>query len=184
MTYLLESLLLGLALAMDATAVALVCGTQLGRITPKHILSMALPFGLAQFLMPLIGWGVGSIVASWFAAIDHWIAFGILAAIGIKFIIDSQKPGACPLLKQSLLVVLSASLATSLDALVVGFSFALIRRPILLTATLIGLVTILCTSLALMLGQRLGEKYGARIQILGGITLIGIGVHVLLSHLL
>ncbi|MFA5624510.1 MAG: manganese efflux pump MntP family protein [Bradymonadales bacterium] len=183
MDEIIESMVLGFALAMDACAVSLVCGTQLGRIAPKRVLSMALPFGIAQMLMPIIGWFFGGFIQSWVQAIDHWIAFAILCILGIKFIVDAQKAEECPLLRQSIWLIASSALATSIDALVVGFSFALLERPILLTATIIGVITAILTALALVLGKRLGEKYGPRLHILGGITLICIGLHILYSHI-
>lgn len=177
---------LALALAMDAFAVALATGAVLARLTGRHLFRLGFHFGLFQALMPVIGWLAGLTVMQWVSAWDHWIAFGLLALIGGRMIhealsskekVDERDP------TRGLSLVM-LSIATSIDALAVGFSLSVIGVSIWLPALVIGLVAGVLTVAGMLLGGRIGERWGARVEILGGLVLIAIGGKILVEHLL
>jgi manganese efflux pump family protein len=180
----LEILLIALGLSMDCFAVSLSFGTS-QKLKWKEIFRMALFFGLFQGLMPLIGWLVGNSLQSFISSIDHWFAFGILAFIGLKMILQSFKNTEerknVDIRKTTIL--LSLSVATSIDALITGISFGFIRVNILEAAVIITLITFLVS----IFGAKLGEKttfLPARwAERLGGLVLIGIGVKIVFEHL-
>ncbi len=169
---------------MDCFAVALSFGTA-HKLAWKDILRMAFLFGLFQGLMPLIGWLVGSSIQSYIAPVDHWIAFGILSVIGLKMIWQAfgSGDGRRSVDIRKITVLLTLSLATSIDALITGVGFGFIRVNILEAVILISLITFLVS----VTGAKLGEKttfIPARwAEFLGGIVLIAIGVKVVLEHL-
>lgn len=170
------------ALSMDAFAVATSCGiAQKSNTLPTQI-KMAVMFGLFQGIMPIIGWFLASNFARYIQSIDHWIAFGLLAFIGFKMIRES-KDVTCsmePLTNKRLLIL---SLATSIDALATGVSFAILNLNIYSIAIFIGIVTFLLSFFGARFGQKLGNKFQMRAEMLGGIILIGIGIKILIEHL-
>jgi putative Mn2+ efflux pump MntP len=180
----LELFLIALGLSMDCLAIA-ICFGATKRFLWKDILLMAFFFGLFQGIMPVIGWLVGDLVQAYIEKIDHWLAFGILAFIGIRMILESSEVEK----KQSGLeirswkVLLSLSFATSIDALFTGVSFGFIDVDIIRAVVIISLVTYIMT----IAGSKLGEKttiIPARYaEIVGGIVLIAIGVKIVLEHL-
>ncbi len=180
--------LIGIAvgLAMDAFAVAIGAGLTLKRVSARQTFRLAWHFGLFQALMPVVGWLAGLTVAEWIAPIDHWIAFGLLAIIGGKMIYEALKPEAAeaerpdPTKGWSLILL---SIATSIDALAVGLSLALLGVDIWWPALVIGLVAGAFTTVGLQLGQRFGALLGRRMEVVGGVILIGIGVKILVEHL-
>jgi manganese efflux pump family protein len=181
--------LIGLAvgLSMDAFAVAIGVGLTLEGASRRQTLRLALHFGLFQAFMPIIGWLAGLTVARWIAPFDHWVAFGLLAAIGGKMIYESfrheepdeKRPD--PTRGGSLVLL---SVATSIDALAVGLSLALIDVEIWYPALVIGLVAGALTALGMWLGDKLGDLFGKRMETLGGLVLVAIGVKILVDHLL
>ena len=177
---------LALALAMDAFAVALGTGTVLARLTGRHLFRLGFHFGLFQALMPVIGWLAGQTIIQWVSAWDHWIAFGLLGLIGSRMIYeacsDSEKPEDRDPTRGLSLVMLS--IATSIDALAVGFSLSVIGVSIWLPALVIGLVAGALTVAGMLVGDRIGSRWGNRVEILGGLVLITIGIKVLAEHLL
>lgn len=177
---------LALALAMDAFAVALGTGTVLARLTGRHLFRLGFHFGLFQALMPVIGWLAGQTVMQWVAAWDHWIAFGLLTMIGGRMIyeasIGEEKTDDRDPTRGLSLVILS--IATSIDALAVGFSLSVIGVSIWMPALVIGLVAGALTVAGMLLGDRISSCWGPRVEILGGCVLIAIGFKVLLEHLL
>jgi manganese efflux pump family protein len=183
---LLEILLLAVGLAMDCFAVSLGIGTTRQACTPRPIFRLAFHFGLFQSLMPLLGWFGGSRVAYLIGGVDHWIAFVLLGWVGGRMIrsgVDHDAESyACDPSRGRTLVLLS--IATSLDALAVGLSLAMLRVDILPPVLMIGVITALISVLGLRLGSRLGEAFGKRTEIVGGVILIGIGLRVLMGHLL
>ncbi|HET6494714.1 MAG TPA: manganese efflux pump MntP family protein [Thermoleophilia bacterium] len=180
--------LIGIAigLAMDAFAVAIGAGLTLGHVDARQTFRLAWHFGLFQAFMPILGWLAGLTVASWIAPIDHWIAFGLLAVIGGKMIYEALRHGdeersrADPTKGWSLVLL---SIATSIDALAVGLSLALLDVPIWYPAIVIGLVAGGFTAVGLHLGKRFGALLGRRMEIVGGVILIGIGLRILIEHL-
>lgn len=177
---------LALALAMDAFAVALGTGAVLTRMTGRHLFRLGFHFGLFQALMPVIGWLAGRAIIEWVSAWDHWIAFILLALIGGRMIYeacsDEEKTEGQDPTKGLNLVLLS--IATSIDALAVGFSLSVIGVSIWLPALVIGLVAGVLTIAGMLLGGRIGDRWGSRVEIFGGCILIGIGLKILVEHLL
>jgi putative Mn2+ efflux pump MntP len=180
--------ILGIAvgLAMDAFAVSLGIGLKQCQVSPRTTLRLAWHFGLFQFFMPILGWLAGLTFARWITGIDHWIAFGLLAAIGGKMIYealwgDEEKRAATDATRGFSLVVLSV--ATSIDALAVGLSLALLGVQIWYPAVIIGVVAFAFTAVGLHIGRRFGALLGKRMEIVGGLILIGIGVRILVEHL-
>jgi putative Mn2+ efflux pump MntP len=179
------SLFIAIGLAMDAFAVSIGAGTggQVNDLRSK--LRLAWHFGLFQTGMTLIGWLAGTTALRWISNIDHWVAFGLLAYVGVNMIRSGLGKGrdeehSNPS-KGFTMVFLSV--ATSLDALAVGISLAMISVSIIFPSLMIGVVTFGLSLFGLMAGSKLGEKFGKRMEILGGIILIVIGLRVLLSHL-
>ena len=177
---------LALALAMDAFAVALGTGAVLSRLTGRHIFRLAFHFGLFQALMPVIGWLAGQTIVKLVSAWDHWIAFALLALIGVRMIreafSDEERPDDRDPTRGLSLVMLS--IATSIDALAVGFSLSVIGVSIWFPAFIIGLVAGALTIIGMLMGRRIGDRWGSRVEILGGFVLIAIGVRILCEHLL
>jgi manganese efflux pump family protein len=181
-----EVLFIALGLAMDAFAVCLGAGTT-GHITgPRPVFRLAFHFGLFQALMPILGWLLGSTVQRWIAPFDHWIAFVLLAFVGVRMIrsgldADAEAQAADPSRGATLIML---SVATSIDALAVGLSLAVLSVGIIYPAIVIGIVAAAMSLLGIFLGGRLGKAFGKRMEIVGGLILIGIGVRVVISHLL
>ena len=176
---------LALALAMDAFAVALGTGAVLSRLTGRHLFRLGFHFGLFQALMPVIGWLAGLTIMQWVEAWDHWIAFSLLTIIGGRMIYeafsDEEKTDDRDPTKGLSLVLLS--IATSIDALAVGFSLSVIGVSIWMPALVIGLVAGVLTIAGMLLGSRIGNRWGSRVEIFGGVVLIAIGIKILIEHL-
>ncbi len=178
-------LLIALGLAMDAFAVALCTGATGRRIWFRPGFRLTFHFGLFQFMMPIIGWAAGTTLVRFIESYDHWIAFGLLAFVGGKMVKESFDKGddledsVDPTRKWSLVML---AVATSIDALAVGLSMAMLKVPILYPSIVIGLVAAGMTALGLALGCRL-NTWGKRMELVGGLVLIGIGVRLVISHL-
>ena len=171
---------------MDCFAVALGVGT--GRVdrTRRSILRLAFHFGLFQGGMAFLGWFAGSRIASLISRVDHWVAFGLLLWVGGRMIKESfgseEEPCRDDLTRGKSLLMLS--IATSIDALAVGISLALVDSSILIASLVIGGVSFILAVAGYLLGNRLGCRFGKIMERLGGLILVGIGIRVLLSHLL
>ncbi|MGQ9601656.1 MAG: manganese efflux pump MntP [Candidatus Bipolaricaulia bacterium] len=177
-------LFIALGLAMDAFAVAVTSGLALEQLRFRAALKIALFFGGFQALMPLCGWLAGLGLSKFISGFDHWVAFGLLGFIGCKMIYEALRAtprrATDPL---NLYTLLGLSIATSIDALAVGLSFALLEIPIVTPAIVIGSVTFLLAFLGVFLGHRLGRLFQRKAELLGGLILIGIGLKILLEHL-
>lgn len=178
-----ELLLIAVGLSMDAFAVSVCKGLSVKKLNVRHVLLAGLWFGGFQALMPLLGWLLGYRFESFIQSVDHWIAFVLLGLIGGNMIRESFS-GEEELnddfgLKSMLLL----ALATSIDALAVGVTFAFLSVKILPAVLLIGLTTFLLSGLGILIGGRFGERLGTRAERLGGIILILIGLKILLEHL-
>jgi len=181
----LSLILLAVGLSMDSFAVAIGRGLAANADRIKTALVLAVFFTGFQVMMPVLGWILGEYLVALIASFDHWLAFLLLAAIGGKMIAESFKDDEnreTPAL--TLPVILLLSVATSIDALGVGLSFAFLDVPLLVPLAFIGVTTINFTSCGVMLGRRLGETFGRRIEAAGGIILIAIGIRILLEHTL
>jgi putative Mn2+ efflux pump MntP len=181
----LTMILIAFGLAMDAFAVSVASGLVIERLTFRHVFRMAFHFGLFQALMPVLGWLAGATVAPYIEAWDHWLALGLLGLIGGKMIFESQKKTAeiarsDPTRGWSLVTL---SIATSIDALAVGLSLAMLQVEIWLPVALIGLVAAAMSAVGISFGSRLGRRWGRRAELVGGLVLIGIGVRIVVSHL-
>jgi len=180
---------LGIAvgLSMDCFAVSIAYSTKAGKPSLGLSLRMAAAFGIAQGIMPVIGWYAGQTVESHIRTIDHWVSFGLLALIGGKMIWEyfsdeDEKLAKKPIDKNLELFILA--IATSIDALAVGLSLALIHSGIAFQAILIGAVCFSITWLGTHLGSKAREHLGSRMELAGGVILIMIGLKVLLDHLM
>lgn len=179
-----EIFVLALGLSMDAFAVS-ICATASGlsRGLPAY-LRLSLTFGFFQAMMPLIGWLLGVQLAGWFGAIDHWIAFVLLAIVGARMIRSGLVP-ACRMTADPScgMTLLMLALATSIDAFAVGLSLAMLGVRILFPILVIGVVTAVISFSGVTLGSRLGTRAGPRMELAGGILLLLIGGRILWEHL-
>lgn len=176
--------LIALSLAMDAFAVSISNGVSVRGFCGRDAVRQGLYFGGFQFLMPVIGWLLGSSVKNAVEAVDHWIAFFLLAVIGGNMIWESLKKEDGP--KETVLtarVLLLQAVATSIDALAVGISFALLEVNILTAGLLIGVVSFVLSFLGGILGRGLGGFLQAKAAFVGGVVLILIGGKILAEHL-
>jgi putative Mn2+ efflux pump MntP len=171
---------------MDAFAVALAVGGQRERMSFRPMFRLSFHFGLFQFLMPVIGWYAGSQVNQYFIAVDHWIALALLGLIGAKMIresfadVESHRTKTDPTRKWSLVAL---SVATSIDALAVGLSMAMIGVDVWFPSVVIGLVAFAMTAVGMLFGRQLGVKFGRRMEFIGGLILVGIGVKIVIEHM-
>lgn len=177
-------------LAMDAFAVSISYGCTPKKIPMKHILLISLSFGLFQAFMPVIGWSVGRFFSEIIKDYDHWVAFSLLAYIGVRMIIeglksDKDSDGSCDMddhiLDLKKLLVLS--IATSIDALAVGLSLSLLDYSIAEPAVIIGITTFVFSYIGVKMGCRLHKILGKRVEVFGGIVLIAIGVKIIIEHI-
>ena len=178
-------LLVALAVSADAFAVAVGKGLGMRRLDLRLALRLAVAFGLFQAAMPLLGWVLGARLAPYVTPVDHWLAFCILAGTGGQMLraawSDAPVEGDPHALGLRLLLALG--LATSIDALAVGMSFAWTGAPVLPAVTLIGTTTMLLTFGGVLAGHRLGARLRRPAEAAGGVVLIGIGTRILLTHL-
>ncbi len=169
---------------MDAFAVALTTGGYLRNVTRRQSFRLSFHFGLFQFFMPLLGWLAGSQVSRFIAAYDHWIVWIILSAIGAKMIVEAGRKDAA--MKTDMtkgMTLVGLSIATSLDALAVGLSLALLNTGIFFPSVIIGVVAAAMTLLGLQIGARFAHLYGKMIERAGGVVLILLGLKILVEHL-
>lgn len=178
-------ILIAFGLAMDAFAVSIANGMAINTKRKQSALLTAIFFGGFQMLMPAIGWYIGLSLESLVSEIDHWIAFALLSFIGAKMIFDAVKKDKDDKTEQSLKLhsLLILAIATSIDALMVGFSFAFLQTSIILPIAVIGFVTFLLSFFGFFFGCHLGRLFGNRIKIIGGLILIAIGLRILIEHL-
>lgn len=178
--------IIALALAMDAFAVSIASGTIYKKLKIKYAFRIALFFGTFQAVMPLVGCAAALTVSKYIETFDHWIAFALLTAVGIKMIYESFKIKST---SQSLdptkfLVLIILSVATSIDALAVGFTLSIITSSVITAAVIIGLITFLLSYIGVFVGSRLGHFFESRIEAIGGLVIIAIGLKILIQHLI
>jgi len=176
-------LLIAVGLAMDAFAVSISSGVTIKRLRISYAFTIAALFGGFQAVMPGIGWLAGHGLKSLIAGVDHWIAFGLLTAVGCKMIYESPKMGSTGNGSLDIVVLLVLSVATSIDALAVGLSLSMLGISVLVAAIVIGLVTFVLSFCGVYIGKRFGHVFENKIQIVGGLILIGIGTKILVEHL-
>jgi len=181
MTYLI--LTTALALSMDAFAVAVSCGVSKRANTTYMQLKISLFFGLFQGLMPIIGWSLASNFASYIRDYDHWVAFILLSFIGVKMIRESMDQTCENVEILTTKYIITLSIATSIDALAAGISFAILNINIFITSIFIAIITFILSFLGAKFGQKLGCNFQKGAEVVGGVTLIIIGTKILIEHL-
>ena len=180
----IELLVLALGLSMDACAVSICKGLSVPKLQAKHCLICGVYFGGFQALMPLIGWALGIRFQSMITNIDHWIAFVLLAVIGANMIKESfSKEEECPDASFGFKTMLTLAVATSIDALAVGVTFAFLDVSIVPAVLLIGATTFVCSAGGVKIGNVFGNRFQSKAEFLGGLVLIAIGLKILIEHL-
>ncbi len=171
-------------LSMDAFAVSITNGLIIKALDFKNAARIALFFGLFQAIMPVIGWAAGYTFRDMIKAYDHWIALGLLAFIGVKMIVESRSLDRKKESKdcRHLPTLLLLSVATSIDALAVGFSFAFLEMNIIVPVLIIGGITFSLCLAGVYIGNRFGHFFEGKLELIGGIILVGIGVRIAIEH--
>lgn len=180
----IEIILIGIGLAMDAFAVSICKGLAFKKFENKKAIIIASYFAIFQALMPVIGYSLGSTFSKTIENIDHWVAFGLLCAIGINMLkeaIKGEEEKQNDSVNFKNMIVLA--IATSIDALAVGITFAFLKTNIILSVTIIGIITFILSIIGVKIGNKFGEKFENKAELLGGIILILIGLKILLEHL-
>ena len=181
---LMELFLIAVGLSMDAFAVSVCKGLSVRKATVKHALCVGLYFGGFQALMPLIGYLLGTQFESVITSVDHWIAFGLLAFIGGNMIREALSREEEKLDDSfSFRTMMTLAVATSIDALAMGVTFAFLRVDIVPAVLLIGATTFVLSAVGLKVGNVFGAKYKARAELFGGVVLVLMGLKILLEHL-
>ena len=185
----IELFLVGVGLSMDAFAVSICKGLGMKRLNMKQALVIGLFFGGFQALMPFLGWALGTQLADFITPIDHWIAFILLAVIGGKMLLDAfrggeeEEAGEATDAKLDMKELLMLAIATSIDALAVGITFAFLGVDIVSAIVVIGLTTFVISVAGVAVGHAFGARYEKGATIVGGVVLILIGLKILLEHL-
>lgn len=180
----LSIFLVALGLAADCFTVALSGSIAMGSLSLIQGLRTALAFGVFQGLMPVLGWLAGRTIVEYIEAYDHWLALALLTFVGGRMIWESFRSGNKPRnadITRGLTLLLLA-VATSIDALAVGLTFAFIEIDIVLATLTIGVVSFVATIIGLLLGKKVGSLFGKRVEIIGGLILIGIGIKIVIEH--
>ena len=181
----LSVVIVGFGVSMDAFTVALGKGLSMRKIDIKWALLIAFSFGLFQAIMPLIGYLLGDAFNQYICSCDHWIAFALLLFLGGKMIYEArEKDCVIDNNYKSFKQLLILSIATSIDALAVGITFALIQIDIFIAILIIGFITFVISLLGVFIGNRIGCKFKSAADIVGGLLLIFIGVKILIEHLI
>ncbi len=178
-------ILIAVGLSLDALAVSVLCGATVRNMPLTGALTVAASFGAFQAAMPVVGWLAGTRFMDTMKNADHWIAFALLAGVGGKMVFESfqlreERKRFDPLSPPTLLML---SVATSIDALAVGFSLSLLNVAIAMPAVLIGTVTFTFSLLGIQAGRRFGHFFENTLELAGGVVLIGIGLKILFDHL-
>jgi len=189
MALVIELFLLGVGLSMDAFAVSVCKGLGMRKLNKKQALIIGLYFGGFQALMPFVGWLLGSQFQKYITSIDHWIAFILLGFIGGKMMIEAVREWNeeevvdvmdAPIDHKNMLVL---AVATSIDALTVGITFAFLGTPIVAAITIIGITTMVISIAGVVVGNFFGSRYKSKAEFIGGLILVLLGLKILLEHL-
>lgn len=185
MAVFLQIILISLSVAMDAISVSIASGMRAQKAVVAHALKIAAFFGIFQAVMPLIGWHIGEVLSGFITAIDHWVAFFLLGFIGVRMIQKAhtrKRREKKDLLDTKTLLLLS--IATSIDALIIGITLNLIQLPFIISVTTIGSVTFVLCFLGYLFGKELEALFGKKIEMLGGVVLILIGCKILIEQMI
>jgi manganese efflux pump family protein len=180
-----EILVVAVGLSMDAVAVSLAASASNRVRGVRALFRLSFHFGLFQFLMPIAGWLVGESLARHISSVDHWVAFGLLSFVGVRMIRvgvagPDAKPAADPSRGAALILL---SVATSIDALAVGLTLGMLGSGIWTASLIIGVVTASLSCAAVLVGARVGQAAGRRMEVVGGLALVAIGTRILWQHL-
>lgn len=175
---------IAVGLGVDAFSVAIGIGATNDKKSWAPVLRLAAAFGLFQFIMPIAGWLAGLTVVEIIGSFDHWIAFALLAFVGGKMIWEGFEKESDEEREDQTRgwPLLLLSIATSIDALAVGFSFSILKNPILFPAGIIGVVCFIMTAAGMIFGKVLAKLFGKKVEIFGGLVLIAIGIKILVDH--
>lgn len=188
----LSILFIAIGLSMDAFAVAIVTSLTLKNVSKRQMFRLSFHCGFFQFLMPVLGWFLGASFSKYIQSFDHWIAFVLLSIIGGKMIYEAfeddelpsenstEKKLADPTRGFSLIFI---AVATSIDAMAVGLSLAMLDINIWYPSVIIGVVTFSLTMLGMKIGEKVGKKFSSHMEVIGGLILIGIGIKILIEHI-
>ncbi len=181
---LINIFIIAVGLGIDAFSVAIGIGAANNKKSWVPVLRLAAAFGLFQFVMPIVGWLAGLTVVEIIESFDHWIAFALLALVGGKMIREGFEKESDEEREDQTRgwPLLLLSIATSIDALAVGFSFSILKNPIMIPAFIIGIVCFLMTVTGMIFGKVLAKIFGRKVEIFGGLVLIAIGVKILIDH--
>lgn len=181
----LEIVLIGLGVAMDAFAVSVCKGLSMKTLSLKKAMIIALYFGIFQMLMPVIGYFLGTAFEGFVTSVDHWIAFILLTLIGGNMIKEAFSKESSENCNDSvdLKTMVILAIATSIDELAVGITFAFLQTNIVLAVTVIGIITFIMSLIGVKIGNTFGNKYEKKAELIGGLILILIGIKILLEHL-
>ena len=175
--------LMGIAvgLAMDAFAVSIAAGLAVASVTPRHVFRISFHFGLFQFMMPIVGWLAGGQLAAYAGEYNRWVAFGLLVYVGGRMLWEARSGVKAENDRDPTrgLMLVTLSIATSLDALAVGMSMAFLRVSVWIPAVVIGIITAALSALGITFGGRIGPRWEHWAEAAGGIVLIAIGLKVL-----
>lgn len=179
----LTVIFIALGLSMDAFAVSVASGLGARTLRIRHILRLAVFFGLFQAVMPVLGWSLGVSLRDLISGVDHWVAFGLLSIIGGKmiyeaFVIEKEENQCYP---HGTVALLGLSVATSIDALAIGITLAALGVPVLGPALIIGIITFAVCLIGVTIGKRFGSVLNGKAEVAGGIILLGIGVKILIE---
>ncbi len=176
---------MAVGLGMDAFVVSISSGLAVRKVTSRHVLRVSLSFGLFQFVMPIVGWLAGQAAMDYIKAYDHWVAFGLLVGIGVKMLVGSlsgeDSDSRTDPTKGWMLLTLS--IATSIAAFAVGLGLTFLNLSIWFPSVVIGVVAAGLSAAGMMLGKRIGLRFGRWAEALGGCVLIAIGIKVLIEHI-
>ena len=178
-----ELFIIAVGLSMDAFAVSICKGLSVKSVRPAHALIVGVYFGGAQALMPLVGYFLGTQFEALITSIDHWIAFALLALIGASMIRESRSGAECLDASFGVKAMFPLAIATSIDALAVGITFAFLKVEIGVAVSLIGLTTFVLSAIGVKVGHVFGAKYKSKAELLGGVVLVLMGLKILLEHL-
>ncbi len=178
--------IIAVSLSIDSFAASVVLGSNSKQFKITNILKVALVMGFFQTLMPVIGWGIGDKFKYLIESFDHWIAFILLLLVGGKMLYESlskNEDSNTDFQISNFYILITLGISTSIDALVVGISFGLLKVEIFTPVIIIGIVTFIFSSVGVIIGKKVGSKFGAKFEIIGGIVLILLGTKILIEHL-
>ena len=180
----IEILLISIGLAMDAFAVSVCKGLAMKKMSWKKAIIIGLYFGIFQAVMPVIGYFLGTTFEKFITYVDHWVAFILLVGIGINMVKEAfNKESENRNDNVDVKTMLVLSIATSIDALAIGITFACLKIHIVMPVITIGLITFIISVIGVKIGNQFGDKYGKKAEIMGGVILILLGIKILLEHL-